>query len=160
MLDLVDELPPPYFGTAAAWQQAQDLPAAWPPSQEGDPAARLLDALDGVRRVNPAWWAENSRADSTALLRWYETRPAGERNAAYWRHLASCYYGVGQYPQWEDCLHRAGLTPARDIEHALKWDGSYDLRGQGDRIVANYLTQHPELNKQTRGAAAVLSATK
>ena len=157
MLDLVDETPPPYFGTVASWQQAQDLPAAWPPVPVGDSAARLLDALAGVRRVNPKWWAVNSRADYTALLRWYKTRPNGERSAAYWRHLASCDYGVGQYGDWEDCLHRAGLTPARDIEKALKWDGSYDLRGQGNRITTQYLDKHPEINKQARQTLATAS---
>ena len=160
MLDLVDETPPPYFGTVASWQQAQDLPAAWPPLQAGDSAARLLDALAGVRRVNPKWWAVNSRADYIALLRWYKTRPNGERSTAYWRHLASCDYGVGQYGDWEDCLRRAGLTPARDIEKALKWDGSYDLRGQGNRIVINYLAQHSEVNKQACPATIAASSLK
>ena len=160
MLDLVDELPPPYFGTVYAWHQAQLRSVVWPPPGGGDPAARLLALLDGVRRVNSAWWAAHSRRDYLALLRWYNAHPASEHDAAYWRHLATCCYGVGLYPRWEDSLHLAGLTPARDIEHALKWDGSYDLRGQGNRIATDYLNQHPELNKQMRQTVVAATSLK
>lgn len=156
MLDLVDELPPPYFHSVSDWQEAQLSSAFWPPPVTVDPAADLLNALDGVRRINPVWWASHSRQYYTSLLRWYDSRPAS-RDTIYWRHVANCCYGAGLYGRWEDSLRMAGLTPARDIEKALKWDGSYDLRGQGNRITTQYLLQHPEINKQTRRTASTVS---
>ena len=158
MLDLVDELPPPYFSTVYAWHQAQEEPATWPPPVGmGDPAPRLLDALADARLVNPEWWAKNAHRASVLLLRWYATHPPVGRDADYQRRVATCYYGAGLYQPWEDCLRRSGLTPARDIEHALKWDGSYDLRGKGNRIVTSYLTQHPEINKQAEQVSVTAS---
>ena len=160
MLDLADELPPPYFHSVSDWQMGQRMPAAWPPPMAADPAGSLLTALEEVRQVNPSWWATHSRRGYLELLRWYDSRPASERNTAYWRHLGTCCYEAGLSARWEDCLRRAGLTPARDIEHALKWDGSYDLRGQGNRIATEYLDKHPAINKQTRKTAVALSVTK
>ncbi len=148
MLDLVNELPPPYFGSIYSWHQSALRLNPLPVSLGPDPAARLLSALDVVQMINSSWWAAHSRLNHLILLRWYNSQPVRNHNTTYLRSLASCYYGINLYKHWEDCLHVEGLTPARDIEHALKWDGSYDLRGQDGRIATEYVIQHPELNKQ------------
>lgn len=142
-LDLLDELPPPYFGEVSTWNQAQLHPAVRPQSHGDDPAARLLDALTRVCQDNSRWWTTHSRQDYLALSRWYNSQPAGIHDATYWRHLASCCYGIGLYQRWEDCLRLAGLTPARDVEKALHWNGISD-EGQDYQVVRDYLAVHAE----------------
>ncbi|MGI4791048.1 MAG: two-component regulator propeller domain-containing protein [Janthinobacterium lividum] len=156
MLDLVDELPPPYFGTVASWQAGQvqqtreraHLGAAWrrsgspgtfdPAATAPTAAAHLMAALDRARLVNSSWWAVNGRRFYGPLLRWYASQLREGRSAPYLPCLTTCYYQMGLYPQWEECQKRAGLTPARDIEKSLRWDGISDA-GQGYQVVTSYL---------------------
>jgi TatA/E family protein of Tat protein translocase len=55
--------------------------------------------------------------------------------------LVACEYQEGLYPAWVQELVTGGLTPAREIEKALKWDGVSD-EGQYLQVVSAYLAAH------------------
>jgi hypothetical protein len=183
-LDLVDETPPPYFGTVDQWQdaQAQDTrlwrtrltecssPIPFHPARtESQAADRLLAALSQAQTINSTWWAKNARCAYLPLMRWYASQvpppaPAPtsfvtlllwsaiqpfQPDSALWRHFGTCDYQLGLYPQWEECLRQANLTPARDIEKALRWDGVSDA-GQDLQVVMAYLATHTTYTKNER----------
>ena len=155
MLDLVDETPPPYFGSTDQWeevqahqeeqrQQAQSrgrIALFQPAATEQEAASRLLDTLGKTQFMNSEWWSADSRQFYAPLLRWY-TYAAGhtpkEQQADFDKPLATCCYQMGQYQQWEEEQKRIGLTPARDVEKALRWDG-VSTDGQGYQVVTDYL---------------------
>ena len=157
-LDLVDETPPPYFGTVDDWEAAQAQERGlWrsqsvrrkavpfvPSTSTGGAADRLLAALSRAQAVNSAWWGVNGRRFYLPLTRWYAARaarPGTRPDAAQWRRLGTCEYAAGLYPQWEDCLRQTGSTPARDIEKALRWDGFSDADQDMTMVIA-YLEAH------------------
>jgi hypothetical protein len=156
MLDLVDETPPPYFGTVKQWEEGQshqeeqrqqalsrDCITVYAPAvTEREAADRLLDILDAAQTLNSSWWGADSRRFYAPLLRWYTqaaARGAKEAQVGLDKRLATCCYQMGQYQQWEEVQKRIGLTPARDVEKALRWDGISD-GGQGYDVVQDYLT--------------------
>jgi len=154
MLDLLDETPPPYFGSVDQWEevqrhneeqrqeaQSQGRIALFQPIAIKQEAANcLLDALGKVQFMNSGWWCTNSRQFYTPLLRWY-TQAAGytpkEQKAAFDKHSATCCYQMGQYQKWEEVQKRTGLTPARDIEKSLRWDGISSCSGLGYLTITN-----------------------
>ena len=149
MLDLVDELPPPYFQTREAWEQAQaqqkgtnTFEAA---TDESTAAQQLAAGLKAVSFSNPAWWAENKRRFCLPLLRWQLADNSTNNSSA----LATSFYQLNLFASWEKQLKAQGLTPAREIEKALRWDGvMYSCAGMGNQIVRDYLKSHPEINGQ------------
>ena len=154
MLDLVDELPPPYFETRASWEQRRGLLESHPPvganaisppapkryepaAGEPDAIKRLLSGLEEQQRRNPACWAMNKRRHYLPLLRWHLAQVPVVSDSP---ELATCYYHMGFYAEWEHCLRQRGLMPARDIEKALRWDGrTPSLAGKGYETVSAYL---------------------
>jgi len=175
MLDLTDELPPPYFGTVKNWQSEQSREAqerrslmeSWarasaaqfsPVATASGAADQIFLALDRAHLVNSSWWGMNARHFYGPLLRWYMVQstnmpPAGRDAVAqrrFLQRLGTCYYQMGMYPQWEACLKMAGSTPARDVEEALRWDGVSDS-GQGYIVVNGYLaSQHGAKTSKSR----------
>ncbi len=158
MLDLVDELPPPYFGTVDQWNEAQAhqegqrrqarlsgrIALFQPAATERDAADRLLAVLGRAQFMNSRWWSANNRRFYVPLLRWYtqaaENVPK-ERQVAFNKQFATCYYETGQYKEWEEVQKQSNLTPARDVEKALRWDGISD-GGQGYDVINDYLSNH------------------
>jgi hypothetical protein len=146
MLDLVDELPPPYYCTRQAWEQKQagksaqkDAPAFIPANNATEAAQWLALALDRIPSKNETWWAENKRRFYQPLLRW---QLAGKTNSPA---LASSYYQLNFFSDWEKQLQQRGITTAREIEKALRWDGvTYSCAGLGNQMVSAYVTAHPE----------------
>ncbi len=170
-LDLVDETPPPYLGTVDDWEEAQAQQISlWrsqlaqhraapfaPATSPSEAAGRLLAALSRAQAINSAWWGVNGRRFSLPLARWYAAqaaRPGARPDAAQWRRLATCEYAAGLYPQWEDALRQAGLTPARDIEKALRWDGVSN-EGQDFEVVLDYRATQ----KQRMSIAKIVTET-
>ncbi|MDQ3812445.1 MAG: hypothetical protein M3347_00680 [Armatimonadota bacterium] len=175
MLDLVDEYPPPYFGSVEQWQmigaqrelERQQLLAEWsslahakrfePATTETEAADRLFDELERMRLRDAVWWAAEGRQFYAALLRWYEKTLLGEtehqakstelqtevspaRQRLYAR-LATCCYHLRLFSRWEEYQKRMGLTTARDIEKALRWDGKTpSFSGKGYEAVTAYLS--------------------
>jgi hypothetical protein len=140
-LDLVDELPVPYFDDAA--RSARQLG-----SGQAGAEASLLEELQRVRKANTAWWVLQSRPMYAALARALRGRTAESvaktpAEKALYARLATCYYELGLYASWEAALSRAGLTPAREIEKAIRWDGVRDFDGKGFEAVTEHLKQHP-----------------
>jgi len=162
MLDLVDEQPPPYFGTVERWKEQREkeiaaeakvitalrttplsaygLQAA---DTEADAATRLFGQLEALRDTNPTWWAENKQAFYLPLLRWYAKQNGGVvPTAATSKRLAlkigTCCYELGLFKDWEACQTAGGLHTALESENALRWDG---VRGSGDgyKIVTSYV---------------------
>jgi len=154
MLDLVDELPPPYFQTRATWERTQaeqsQLPASAtkfaPVTDEATAAQQLESALNAVSFRNPAWWAENKRRLYLPLLRWQ----LAEKSTNDLPALASSLYQLNLFADWETQLQARGLTPARDIEKAIRWDGvTYSCAGMGYQMISDYVKVHPEINRDT-----------
>jgi len=150
MLDLVDELPPPYYCTRQEWElkQSKAVPeksssALVPAGTAAEAAQRLATALAEVRFKNEAWWAENKRRFYLPLLRWQLT----ETNQTNTPALASSYYQLNLFADWEKQLQAQGITPAREIEQAIRWDGvTYSCAGMGNQMISDYIKAHPENN--------------
>jgi sugar lactone lactonase YvrE len=154
MLDLVDELPPPYYQTRDEWErvrmersQPQAMATAFAPATDETMAAQqLAAALKAVSVRNPAWWAENKRRIYLPLLRWQLADEATNHAV-----LATSCYQLNLFADWEKQLKAQGITPAREIEKALRWDGvTYSCAGMGNQMVRDYLKAHPEKFGGTR----------
>jgi sugar lactone lactonase YvrE len=158
MLDLVDENPPPYHGTPEerlVWRntQRQLLLAQWqskkasqrfPPAQtEAQAADELLEALQDLQFTNGTWQALNGHRFYSPLLRWYaaQVKLSTLPNKSLLSSLATCDYQMGMYDAWEQCQRQAGLTPARDVEQALRWNGANGF-GHGFEAVSEYVAHH------------------
>lgn len=162
-LDPVDEQPAPYFGTVEEWQKRQDAKqqerdqlAAQsaqeqaarfvPATDEKDAANRLFLEVERLRDLNPPAWAQRSRPVYEALVRWDQAalpHTGSEETPKLWKQESACFFNLNRYNDWERLQRRQGLTPARDIEKALKWDGESGSSGRGSVIVTNFLAAHP-----------------
>ena len=155
MLDLVDELPPPYFCTRAAWEaqtaerekKAAVVAAEFIPADTAKEAVQRLAAdLDAMPYKNETWWAENKRRFYLPLARWQLAQYDCAKSAA----LTTSFYQLNLFSFWEAGLKRQGLTTTREIERALRWDGvTFSYAGKGNQIVREYLKAHPQINQQT-----------
>jgi hypothetical protein len=149
MLDLVDELPPPYYCTRQEWEAAQQQkdalakspPVFIPADNAAEAARRLASALNAMPARNETWWAENKRRFYLPLLRW-QLAEASETNSPA---LATSYYQLNLFSNWEKQLHSCGITTAREIEKAIRWDGvTYSCAGMGNQLISEYVKAHPE----------------
>jgi hypothetical protein len=144
MLDLVDELPPPYYCTRQEWEQRQAVtsaqnssPAFIPADNATEAAQRLAAALAAMPAKNETWWAENQRRICLPLLRW---QLAGKTNSPA---LASSYYQLNLFSDWEKQLQQRGVVTAREIEKAIRWDGvTYSCAGMGHQMISEYVKAH------------------
>jgi len=171
MLDLADEAPPPYFETVDQWENVQThqeeqrqqalsrgyIALFQPCRTELEAADRLLDGLSQAQVANSSWWSANSRQFYGPLLRWY-TQSAGhtpkEQQASIKKGLATCCYQMGQYQTWEEVQKSSGLTPARDVEKALRWNGYSSCSGLGYAILTS--SRHME-DTQSNNTKALLT---
>ncbi len=156
MLDLVDELPPPYYCTRQEWDAKQQQKEALEKSQSvfvtannaAEAAQRLASALDGMPFKNEAWWAENKRRFYLPLLRW-QLAEANQTNSPA---VASSYYQLNLFSDWENQLQRQKIVTARGIEKSIRWDGvTYSCAGMGNQMISDYVKAHPEIKNQSVG---------
>ena len=147
MLDLVDELPPPYYCTRQEWEAAQKQkespgksPSVFVPANtDAEAARRLASALEGMPFKNEAWWAENKRRMYLPLLRWQLAQTNQDDSLA----LATSYYQLNRFSDWEDWLQDQGVVTAREIEKSLRWDGVTGFyAGLGYKIISDYVREH------------------
>jgi hypothetical protein len=161
-VDLVDELPVPYFHTLDEWkalcarrdQDRSELKrdGLEPPARAArfapapsapDAAARVFDELERLRLVNALWWARQTRVFYAALARWnlaaLKSSPAGPEKQRLYARAATCYYQTGLYEKWEAGQTLLGKTPPRQIEKTLPWDSGHDFRSQGYEVITQYL---------------------
>jgi hypothetical protein len=150
-----------------------------PARTEAEAADRLLAALSQAQTINSTWWAKNAHHAYLPLMRWYAaqvpppvpapTSPVSlllwavahgvQHSATFWRHLGTCDYQLGLYPQWEECLRRAGLTPARDTEQALRWDKiTQSNSGREFQVLTQFL--HEQSIKTGKGVKTVQQTVK
>ena len=156
MLDLVDELPPPYYCTRQEWEARQQQKEALEKSQSvfvpannaAEAAQRLASVLDGMPFKNEAWWAENKRRFYLPLLRW-QLAEANQTNSPA---VASSYYQLNLFSDWENQLQRQKIVTARGIEKSIRWDGvTYSCAGMGNQMISDYVKAHPEIKNQSVG---------
>jgi hypothetical protein len=149
MLDLVDELPPPYFQTRQEWEAKQpktalekSTPAFIPADNAAEAAQRLAADLAAMPNENKTWWAENKRRFYLPLLRWQ----LAEANKTNSPTLATSYYQLNLFADWEKQLQQRGIVTAREIERALRWNGvTYSCAGLSNQMVREYLKEHKEI---------------
>lgn len=157
-LDLMDELPPPYFCDLNQWQtqkeqrqqqRQQELrrwadPAerstdATPAKDEAQAADRLWEELQRACLRNPTWAATGARLYFRDLALWYGFASLKAKGAAkdqITRRTATCYYQIDLYSLWEDCLKQLKQESAREIEQSLRWDHVTDsYRGMEFRLI-------------------------
>ena len=75
-------------------------------------------------------------------MRFYQPalkRTAAPQSGALWRRIGTCNYVLCRFPQWEAAQQQRGLTTARTIELALRWDKKSDDSGRERQIVREYL---------------------
>jgi sugar lactone lactonase YvrE len=156
MLDLVDELPPPYYCTRQEWEAKQEQedarqqsPSFFIPAGNVEEAARRLTVdLDEMPFKNETWWAENKRRIYLQLLRWQ----LAETNRNDSMALATSYYQLNLFSNWEKQLQKQGVITTREIEKAIRWDGlTYSCAGMGNKLISEYVQAHPEIKKQSVG---------
>ena len=95
------------------------------------------------------------------LVRWHEAARLKTITAGLprlYRRLGTCYAALNLYSQWEATQRQRGLTPARDVEKALRYDeptlvfnNGDNFSGQGRRTVRGYLFRtEPSLLSQSK----------
>jgi hypothetical protein len=149
MLDLVDELPPPYYCTRQEWEskpaggtEVESTSTFVPADNAAAAAQRLATALAAMPNKNETWWAENKRRFYLPLLRWQQAENDRTNSPA----LATSFYELNLFADWEKQLHQEGLTTAREIEKAQRWDGvTYSCAGMGNQMVSAYVKAHPPI---------------
>ncbi|MEA3367401.1 MAG: hypothetical protein U9R68_04735 [Planctomycetota bacterium] len=112
---------------------------------EAEAARRLFDELEAMRLWNPVWQMTGGRAVYARLLKWLleaiDRTDAGPARRPLYRMATTCYYRLGRYAKWEAGQTLLGLTTAREIEKALRWDKMHDFDGKGFQIVSEYLAR-------------------
>jgi len=146
MLDLVDELPPPYYCTRQEWESKatgnaeEKGPSFVAATNAAEAAQRLALALAAMPNKNETWWAENKRRFYLPLLRWQLAAAGGTDAPA----VATSYYQLNLFDDWEKRLQQQGIVSARKIEQAQRWDGvTYSCAGMGNQMVSAYVKAHP-----------------
>lgn len=184
MLDELNEKPSPYFYTTeqarvikVSQQREVEKRVAEPSSarrerlssrtSETAAATALFNELDWMRSSNPQWWAQSSRRFYQPLTLWLqaEQKIAHDNNApvsetkAISAQLATCYYSLHLFDNWEAQQRKAGLIPARDIEKTLTWDGVSRGNGDGYNTVVKYLAAQKQ-ESSTRSMSTLPIAAK
>ena len=131
----------------AGWDVEESTPAFIPADNAEQAAQRLAAALAKMPAKNEIWWAENKRRFYLPLLRW-QLAAANPTNSPA---LAGSYYQMNLFSDWEKQLQQWGITTAREIEKAIRWDGvTYSCAGMGNQMVREYLQKNPEANTEAQ----------
>ena len=148
MLDLVDELPPPYYCTRQEWEakqlgdtEAKAAATFVPAGNAAIASQRLASALSALPQKNEMWWAENKRRCYLPLLRWQLASDATNHVA-----LGTSYYQLNLFSNWENQLRQQGIVSARKMEQAQLWDGvTFSCAGLGNKMISDYVKEHPPM---------------
>jgi hypothetical protein len=155
-LDAIDEYPAPYFDPSP---QGRGEGGGQSASPGRSPAATVLQLLAQLETDQPAWHAARSRPFYAALARWHQFALATADDAtapAYRRCLATCYYHLQLLAPWEEQQRKLGLSTARQIERALRWDG----RAKNDPAYDHDLVQaHRGAHSESGGRSDPQAAT-
>lgn len=167
-LDPLDEEPFPYFNLQAGLNEKSDAESLRSsrlkvdlPANEA--AENLWAALETARRDDPQWWCSSNRLFYDALGRYYEAarmRTSSDEMGKLWVRLGTCRRARALMDGWEETQRRRGLVPARDIEHAIRWDGRFDDRGAGFESVVAYSTAKAGLDWWEKNKADFQSEVK
>ena len=129
-----------------------------PAQSEGTAVDRLLAQLNAMQVRDPARWAAMGPVYYAHLLRWSvhqaDVTPDVALTRANAARQGTCCYALRLFTDWEDCQKTRGLTTARDIEKALRWDPTTPFcEGKGFEIVTQYLVQ--QRSRVAQGTFAV-----
>ncbi len=145
-LDELTEQPTPYFRiNAASFEREVQAESTKnePANEASSTFEQLWQQMERVKKENPTWWASESRRIQARLLLWLEAQRAQTPPQAMpqlLKRLGTVYYSLAMFGQWEEMQRRRGLTTARDIEKALRWDRKLkDETGKGRQIITEYL---------------------
>lgn len=141
-LDEVNEEPTPYFQTVATATPQTAIIVGDPASDAAKAADALWRELERVKTQNPAWWAQNGRNAYARLLLWLQNAQTTPPDATpeLYKRMGTCYASLSLFSQWEQMQQRRGLTTARDIEKALRWDKkTLSYVGRGRETILTYL---------------------
>lgn len=59
--------------------------------------------------------------------------------------LTTSFYELNLFDDWENQSHQRGLTTARKIEQAQRWDGvTHSCAGMGNQMISAHVKAHPE----------------
>ena len=122
----------------------------------------IWEELERVKAENPAWWATEGRGVYARLLPWFERarlRATSEQLPSLYARTATCYYQLCLFEQWEAMQKRRGLTPAREIEKSLLWDGKSSSSGQGRVAVMEAALQARQAAHPAKAQGAVKTVT-
>lgn len=115
-------------------------------------AERVFTELQRTRLTNATYWARENRRYTVPLARFYRDKLdkvsilTPKEKTLVWARLGSCLYALNLFDDWENLQRQRGLTPSRDIERALRWNGiNDDHRTQGLRFINQYLKLKADL---------------
>ena len=84
--------------------------------------------------------------EQTAVLPAAAALATGERQTNS-PALATSYYELNLFADWEKQLKQRGMVTAREIEKAQRWDGvTYSCAGMGKQMISAYVKAHPEIS--------------
>lgn len=165
-LDLIDPFPAPYFKTPEDWarvyradhgESENRRPDSLPfhdATADSAPAWEALEReLDAVSRRHPSAYADIAYPLRMAMLRSWPSAPAdattpSDADGASTEPLppvlrARLAWFAGYGADYDDAVRAMGLTPARDIEKAQRWDGaSYSHYGEGYSMIAAHVAEN------------------
>jgi hypothetical protein len=122
----------------AAKFPAEPTPDFIPADNAADALRRLTLALARMPERNAVWWAANKRKFFMPLLRSQISDPGSST-------AASSYYQLNLFANWETNLPQLDITPARDIEKAMRWDGiTPSMSGMGYQLISSYVSTNSE----------------
>jgi hypothetical protein len=97
--------------------------------------------LHDMQEQNPYAWALSRKLAYRDILLSTRFRPESPPKAAS-EIVATCFYELGLYGEWENEQQKLGVMSARHVERSLRWDGvTPAYSGRGYCTITKYLAQ-------------------
>ena len=156
-LDLLDDTPPPYFGsfeqftTRRAKSRSEAL--SYFTGTTAVSAVRTGETpvvLGGLSLANPLEWSIRARSCAARLLPSCERSDFAANPAASAR--VGCLSALSLFERAEELQRMQGLVPAREIEKGLRWDlKAATCSGDGRKLVEQHIRDGGSKNNLLAG---------